>query len=141
MSTPARRFEQLVALGRRSQQVLVLSVVTGALTGGAVALFDWLVSSAIFDWVLRQPTWFKATAPAVGLALAALALRYLANGATAATSDEYIRNYHDSERRLDERPVLGRILASVATLGFGGAMGYEGPSIYIGATIGSTLQR
>ena len=119
----------------------MLSVVTGALTGGAVALFDWLVSSAIFDWVLRQPTWFKATAPAVGLALAALALRYLANGATAATSDEYIRNYHDSERRLDERPVLGRILASVATLGFGGAMGYEGPSIYIGATIGSTLQR
>ena len=139
--TQHRRFEQFLAFGRRSQQVLVLSVVTGALTGAAVALFDWLVSDVIFDWLLRQPDWFKAAAPAIGLALAALALRYLANRASPATSDEYIRNFHDGERRLDERPVFGKIVASIATLGFGGAMGYEGPSIYIGAAIGSTLQR
>src|SRR4029079_10921582 len=29
----------------------------------------------------------------------------------------------------------------VATLGFGGAMGLEGPSLYLGASIGSFLQR
>src|SRR5947209_16713469 len=77
----------------------------------------------------------------IRLILAALALRFLANGATPATSDEYIRNFHDRERRLDERPVLGRVVASVATLGLGGAMGYEGPSIYMGAAAGSALQR
>src|SRR5947209_9312691 len=77
----------------------------------------------------------------IRLILAALALRFLANGATPATSDEYIRNFHDRERRLDERPVLGRIAASIATLGLGGAMGYEGPSIYMGAAIGSAIQR
>src|SRR5207237_3435913 len=34
----------------------------------------------------------------------------------------------------------GRILASMVTRGFGGALGYEGPSIYLGAGIGSALQ-
>ncbi|MBV8160289.1 MAG: chloride channel protein [Acidimicrobiia bacterium] len=141
MTQPSSRFERAVALGRRSQQVLVLSVVTGALTGAAVALFDWVVSGVLFDWVLRQPGWLKAVAPLLGLVLAGAALRWLARSATPATSDEYIRNFHDRHRRLDERPVLGRIAASVATLGFGGALGYEGPSIYIGAAIGSMIQR
>src|SRR5947208_6576132 len=141
MSRPRLRLKQMLAIGPRPWQVLVLSVITGALTGAAVALFDWLVSDVIFARVLRQSDWFKAVVPAVGLILAALALRFLANGATPATSDEYIRNFHDRERRLDERPVLGRVVASVATLGLGGAMGYEGPSIYMGAAIGSAIQR
>ena len=34
----------------------------------------------------------------------------------------------------------GRIAASVATLGSGGAMGFEGPSIYIGSSIGASVQ-
>src|SRR3954468_14336380 len=141
MTWPNARLKELLTLGRRPQQVLVLSVITGALTGAAVALFDWLVSDVIFARVLRQSDWFKAAAPGIGLILAFLALRFLAKGATPATSDEYIRNFHDRERRLDERPVLGRIAASIATLGLGGAMGYEGPSIYMGAAIGSAIQR
>jgi CIC family chloride channel protein len=141
VSLPPTRLKRLLTFGRRSQQVLVLSVITGALTGAAVALFDWIVADITFDWVLRQSDWFKAVAPAIGLLLAALALRYLAVGVTPSTSDEYIRNFHDREHRLDQRPVLGRIAASIATLGFGGAMGYEGPSIYIGAAIGSAIQR
>jgi chloride channel protein, CIC family len=138
---PRPRLERLLAFGRRPQQVLVMSVITGALTGGAVALFDWLVSDVIFSRVLRQSDWFKAVAPLIGLILAALALKFLAGSATPSTSDEYIRNFHDRHRRLDPRPVLGRIVASVATLGLGGAMGYEGPSIYIGVAIGSGIQR
>src|SRR5204863_3847431 len=130
-----------MALGRRSRQVLVLSAVTGLATGAVVALFDWVVSDLTFDPLLRQPRWVRGAAPLVGLLLAAALLRWLAGGATPATSDEYIRNFHDRHSRLDERPVLGRVAASVATLGFGGAMGYEGPSIYIGAAIGSGLQR
>ena len=37
--------------------------------------------------------------------------------------------------------MLHRMVAAVATLGSGCAMGLEGPSIYLGATIGSALQR
>lgn len=83
----------------------------------------------------------QAVGPLVGLAVAALALRYLAAGASPATADEYIKNFHEPRRPLDLRPVLGRIVAGVATLGSGGALGFEGPSLYLGAAVGSGLQR
>ncbi len=37
--------------------------------------------------------------------------------------------------------MFGRVVAAAATLGFGGTMGFEGPSIYMGAAIGTGLQR
>ena len=70
----------------------------------------------------------------------ALLLRWLAAGATPSTSEEYIQSFHERERRLDLRPVVGRLAASVATLGSGVAMGFEGPAIYLGAAVGSGLQ-
>ena len=82
----------------------------------------------------------KPIAPTIGLAVAALALRYLAHRVSPSTADEYIRSFHDNERRLDLQPVPGRVAASVATLGSGAPMGFEGPSIYMGAAIGAWLQ-
>lgn len=128
--------------GRRGfRRTLLLSALTGAVTGLGVAGFEWIVHEGLFATLRRQPPWVQASGPLVGLLLAAAALRWLAAGATSSTSDEYIKNFHDREQRLPLRPVAGRMVASVATLGFGAAMGYEGPSIYLGASIGSALQR
>ncbi|MGI8776176.1 MAG: hypothetical protein ACR2LJ_02010, partial [Acidimicrobiales bacterium] len=71
------RRAELVALGRRSQQVFLLSAVTGAVVGLAVALFDWITADVILDAVLRAPLALQAGAPLVGLGLAALSLRYV----------------------------------------------------------------
>jgi CIC family chloride channel protein len=125
----------------RIRQVVFFAAVTGAVTGLGVAGFESATRSGIFDHLLQAPLAVQVGAPLVGLALATLLLRFLANGATPATADEYIRNFHEPGKRLDLRAVPGRILASVATLGLGGAMGYEGPSIYLGAAVGSVLQR
>ena len=132
---------QLAALGRRSQQILLMAGATGVLTGVAVAAFEWITAEVLFDAVLRLPVVLQAGAPIVGLIGAAAALRWVANGASPATADEYIRTFHEPGAGLDVRPVAGRMLAAVATLGGGGALGYEGPSIYAGAAIGSRLQR
>jgi CIC family chloride channel protein len=132
--------EQLWALGRRSRQALVLAAVTGVLTGAAVAGFDHLTATVIFGLVVNGPLWLQAGAPLAGLLLASAAMRLFAPGASRSTTDEYIKNFHDADRRLPLRPVAGRILASVATLGLGGPLGYEGPSLYMGAAIGSALQ-
>jgi H+/Cl- antiporter ClcA len=128
-------------LGQRSHRALGLAALVGVVTGGVVALFDWLADEVLLDTVLGWPTVAQALAPLLGLGLAAAALRWLAGRATPATADEYIRNFHDPLRLLDLRPVAGRLAAALATLGFGGALGYEGPSIYAGAAIGSGLQR
>ncbi len=137
----ARRAVELRALGRRARHAGLLAVFTGAVTGLAVAGFDRLVDRGMFGAVLRLPLWAQAVAPIAGLALAALVLRASRVGTGTATTDEYIRNFHDTEERLDMRPVPARLLASAATLGSGAAMGFEGPSMYIGAAIGTGIQR
>jgi CIC family chloride channel protein len=107
-----------------------------------VAGFESLTAETLLDTVLDRSRVVIAAAPLLGLLVAAASLRWLAGGASPATADEYIRSFHDEPTiRLPERPVVGRMVAAVATLGFGGAMGYEGPAIYAGAAVGSGLQR
>ena len=119
----------------------MLAALVGSLTGLAVATFDWVVAQHLLDRLYELPVAIQVAAPLVGLGLAAISLRWLAGGASPATSDEYIHNYHEAGHRLDLSPVIGRVLAAAATLGLGGAMGFEGPSIYMGAAIGTRLQQ
>jgi len=136
-----RHREQVYALGRHTRRVVLFAAVTGGLTGLGVAGFESITRQGLFDHFRDAPVALRVLAPLVGLALAALALRFVAAGAGPATADEYIRNFHETGTRLSLRAMPGRLLASVATLGLGGAMGYEGPAIYLGAGIGSSLQR
>ncbi len=134
------RASHLRVASSRARNNGLLAVVTGAVTGLAVAGFDRLVATNLFDRVLRAPLWFQAGAPALGLLIAAVILRTIGRGASPATADEYIKDFHDTEGEFDQRSVPARVLASIATLGSGGAMGFEGPSMYIGASIGSWIQ-
>lgn len=131
----------LTALTRRSRQVLLIAGVTGVLTGLVVAGFDWLTAEVLFERVRELPVAARAAAPLVGLLVAAACLRLGGRGATSATADQYIRAFHDQSGRFDLRQVPTKLLAAVATLGMGGPLGYEGPSVYAGAAIGSGLQR
>lgn len=133
--------QRLHAARRQSQQVLLLAGAVGVAVGLAVAAFDLLTADVLLSHVLELPLGVAAAAPVVGLLISCAALRLLAGDATPATADEYIRSFHDPSRRLDPRPVLGRMVAAVASLGLGGALGYEGPALYVGAAIGSSLQR
>jgi CIC family chloride channel protein len=119
----------------------LFAALTGLVTGVGVAGFEALTRTAVFDHVRDAPLGVQVLAPLAGLCLAALALRFTSSGASPATADEYIKNFHEPGTRLDPRPVTGKLLASIATLGLGGALGYEGPSVYLGASVGSALQR
>src|SRR3954451_18484096 len=122
-------------------RVLGLAALTGVVTGAGVAVFDRIVHEGLFDHLLDAPAWVQIVMPAVGLAGAALALATLGRGATPSTSDEYIRNFHDRGHPLDLRPLWGRIVAGALTLGTGGALGYEGPSLYLGSAVGTAVQQ
>ena len=149
MSIAGRRLSRMVkgrqgglrALARRSTQVVLVSALVGVVTGLGVALFERVVVDDLLAWLGRLPLWLMAAAPGVGLVIAALALRAVGGGASPATADEYLRAFHDGEVRLPLRALAGRLAAAVATLGFGGAMGLEGPSLYLGATLGADTQR
>jgi CIC family chloride channel protein len=134
------RRDELRELVRRSREVVLLAAVTGVATGLGVRGFEYVVDE-LYRRALAAPLWWGATAPAIGLIVAALTLRFAGGGASPATSDEYLRAFHDPAYRLRPRHLAARIGAAIATLGSGGALGLEGPSLYGGSALGSMIQR
>ncbi len=135
------RTEEFRDLVRRSREVVLLAAITGAVTGLFVRFFEYIVVEFTFERIVEGPLWVGAIAPGVGLVLSAILLRTVGNGASSATSDEYLRAFHDPEYPLRPRAFMGRLAAAVTTLGFGGAMGLEGPSMYGGSALGAMIQR
>src|SRR5262249_18182204 len=109
-------------------------------TGFLVAGFDRLTINGVLDHILDGPLWFVALAPGVGLTIAAAWLRGPGRGVSPSTADNYLIAFHGGPGLEVQQPIH-RIIASVSTLAFGGAMGLEGPSIYMGAVDGSWMHR
>ncbi len=118
--------------------MLGLAALVGALTGLAVVAFEHVVDAGL-DGLADAPLWVAAAMPGLGLVVAHLLVRWVHTDA--GTTDDYIRTYHHSTDVLPARPFPAKVAAAVATLGTGGAMGLEGPSIYMGAAIGSVGTR
>jgi chloride channel protein, CIC family len=139
--TPGETTRRFREFARRSHEVIVLAAITGVATGFAVALFDRIVVDGILDRLLELSPWVLAFMPLVGLALSWLALFYVARSRDAGMTDLYLKAFHDPEESYRLREFPGRMLAAIATPAFGGAMGLEGGSLYLGSYFGSFLQR
>lgn len=120
-------------------RLLAASVATGVVVAVVVALFDALAVEVVYEWLLHQALSVQAIAPVVGTLLAVLILRYAAFGASASTSDEYVRAFHERSPSIPLREVPGKLAAGIATIGLGGAVGLEGPSIYAGSSLGLAM--
>src|SRR6478752_8354895 len=119
-----------------AQRSRVVGVVTGLVVAGADR-----VTTDLLDWVRDWPDWLVIVGPGVGLVLAALTLRYLAFRLSPGLADGWLKAFHDPDRDLEPRTGPGGVLASMFTIGFGGAMGLEGLSIFAGGTIGTFVQQ
>ena len=109
-------------------------VVLGAVVGLCAAAIEWLSVELLLHWILEGSSLVQAIAPFLGLAAAALILRVGWNSSPT-TSDDYPRAFH-GQTNLPMPRLLPKISASIATIGSGGALGLEGPAIYLGATVG-----
>ncbi len=135
---PLTRTEEFKRLATRSREGVLLAAIVGVLTGLSVAVFDRIVVDVALETLVELPLWVRIVAPVVGLAVSAAILR-VGKARTSATADEYIRNFHDHDD-LSIRTAPARLAASIATLGTGAPLGLEGPSIYIGSVIGTSVQ-
>ncbi|MGH2476066.1 MAG: chloride channel protein, partial [Candidatus Limnocylindrales bacterium] len=139
---PLHRQLEARAIGRRTHQTFLFAGITGVVVGLAVLVIERVTIGGLFDHLADRPLWLQACAPGVGLLIAYLCLRWIAQGKSPSTTDQYVHAFHEeAHEHMSTRPVLGRVLASVATIGYGGALGLEGPSIYAGSAIGSSIQR
>ncbi|MBK5287281.1 MAG: chloride channel protein [Acidimicrobiia bacterium] len=132
---PAR----LRGFAQRSWELLGASALVGIVTGLLVAGAEKLTLN-LLEWVQGLPVWAVVAAPAVGLVLAALALRYLAFRAAPGLADTWLRAFHDPNEDMKARTAPGGVVASLCTIGFGGAMGLEGLSIFTGGAVGTVIQ-
>ena len=134
------RRAELRALARRSREVVVLSAVTGVITGLLVAAAEYLVVEVLFHDLVDAPLGWQIVLPTAGLVITAFVLRVIGGGVSPSTSDEYLAAFHDREHRLGLRAFAARSIAAITTLSSGGALGLEGPSLYTGAVVGSQTQ-
>lgn len=135
------RTDELRDLVVRSREVVLLAAVTGALTGLIVRFFEYVVAEVALEAVLDADWKWGLVVPLIGLVASALILSRFGGGATPATADEYLRAFHDPEYPLRWRAFVARLAAAITTLGSGGAMGLEGPSMYSGSALGAMIQR
>ena len=133
MDQPSRRRFWERAHVRQNAQILV-AVAVGAATGLLVAGLHWIVLG-IWAPLSHKDAWWVALLPLAGLLLSTAIVRTHRPVSTE-TTEEYIRVFHDASGRMDFRGAPSRILAAIATIGLGGSMGLEGPSIYLGSLIG-----
>ena len=116
--------------------VVFAAAVTGVAVGLLVGVFDRIVDQEMLERLLHAPLPVQVVLPGLGLFVSVALLRFVGGKATPATTDEYLRAFHGLDARFDGRAFWSRFAASAATLGSGGAVGFEGPSIYFGAGIG-----
>ncbi|MEM1333539.1 MAG: chloride channel protein [Actinomycetota bacterium] len=135
------RTDELRDFVRRSREVVLLAAATGALTGTFVYYFEYVVVEVLFHALEEADWWWGLIIPPLGLVASAILLSVIGRGATPATSDEYLRAFHDGEYPLRWRAFVARVAAAITTLGSGGAMGLEGPSMYGGSALGAAIQR
>ncbi len=120
----------------RNPRLLAASAATGVIVAVLVAAFETVALHIVFERVLEQPLAVLALAPVLGIAASKIVLRVVGGGTSGATSDEYTRAFHERHPSIPIRYLPAKLLAGIATIGSGGAVGLEGPSIYAGSSTG-----
>lgn len=115
----------------------VVGVVTGACVAGLVM--------GVETWGLGQLAALPGIMPAlfapVALILTYLASRYVTRVQKPSTSELYITVYHQPGGKIPFKQLPGRVLATTATVGLGGAQGFESTSALIGAAWSDVIAR
>jgi len=122
-------------------RVLIASTGLGVLVGSSVAVFEYIAIEIVFHSLLEMPLYVRAAGPAVGLLLTYLLLHVVGGNASPATSEHYVSEFHSRTPSFSFRRLVARMSGGVATIGFGGAVGLEGPSIYLGSALGHYIYR
>jgi CIC family chloride channel protein len=135
--------DRMAALRQRESQVfLVLSLLIGALTGLVVVAFILLTEhEGMRLYPVGGAPWRRLLFPVAGsLGIGYLLYRFFPNARGSGVPQTKAALFA-SEGRITLRTVLGKFLCTSATLASGIPLGREGPSVQVGAGIGSVLGR
>lgn len=126
-----------VAIWARVKRWFIAAAIVGALTGLVVTGIHYLVYELLWNQLAVRVNPVTAVLfPAFGLFLSGLLLQRFTRRSDVHGAEEVIDAYH-ADGRVDLRDAPVKILAAIATVGFGGSAGLEGPSIHAGGAVGT----
>ena len=143
-----RIYLEFLRLTRRlsNQQIMMLlAVVVGVLAGLGAYLFEMLLHG-IKSGLIR---WFPVDSahilfliyPAVGIILATLFVKYIVRDNISEGVTRVLYAMSKKGSRIKPHNCYSSIIASSATIGFGGSVGPEAPIVLTGSAIGSNIGR
>jgi CIC family chloride channel protein len=137
------RSRLIAHLQQREEQVfLVLSLLIGALTGLAVVAFIVVTERlGMRLYPVGSAAWRRVLIPVAGsLAMGVLLYRYFPNARGSGVPQTKAALFA-RDGFISLRTVLGKFFCTATTLASGIPLGREGPSVQVGAGIGSVLGR
>lgn len=135
----------IVATKRLSEKqlMMLLAVVVGLVAGLGTYLFEgalYLVRLALTSWfAVDTASVFFLFYPIIGVILASLFVRYLVRDDINEGVTRVLYAMSKKGSRLKAHNTYSSIIASAATIGFGGSVGPEAPIVLTGSAIGSNI--
>lgn len=128
---------------RYLEKWILLSAILGLTTGIIVAVFDYatnIILWSFFSSYYSEHPLFIILFLASALTFSGFVLSK-AKSTESSGTDEVIHTYHTKTGKMKVPPLIfaAKMIAAVATIGFGGSAGQEGPSIYAGGVVGAWL--
>jgi len=123
--------------------LLLLSVVTGVLCGGAAVLLKISIHAVQSGLQALFPgdRWPWLVLPGIGMLLSLLVVRYVVRDNIGHGVTKVLQAVSKNESKIRPHNTWSSLLTSALTIGFGGSVGAEAPIVYTGAAIGSNLAR
>lgn len=123
--------------------VILLSVIVGILGGLAAMLLRSLIhaiSTFLTSFInIAQGNWLYLIYPVIGIILTTLFVRYVVRDNISHGVTRVLYAISQNKSRLKKKNMWASLVASSITIGFGGSVGAEGPIVFTGSAIGSTL--
>ena len=126
------------------QKILALSVIVGMLAGfGAVIIKNLVHFIRILIEKFSSPNidFTYIFFPIVGLALTVIFIKYINRNPVRHGIPSVLYAIGKNKGRMKSHNLYSSIISSALTVGFGGSVGLEGPTVATGAAIGSNLGR
>jgi len=126
------------------QFIYLLSIVTGLVVGIAAVILKNLahwISQLLHLWTPNDSNYLYFLFPTIGIAIAVLFMKYIVRSGPAHGVPSVLYSISMQKGKMKSHNMYSSVIASALTVGFGGSVGLEGPSIVTGAAYGSNIGR
>ncbi|MCK5781890.1 MAG: chloride channel protein [Flavobacteriales bacterium] len=149
MSKPTTRFGRFLVWRlkhiRNQEFIYILSILIGLSTGIVAVLLKNIthfIQSAIHhESIIEHTQFFYFIIPLVGLILTYLSIKYIIRTDVSHGIPSTLFAISKKDGVIKKVQTWGSVLTSSLTVGFGGSVGLEGPTVATGAAIGSNIAR